>query len=466
MEHFIICLNKLYISFLQEYMLQDILWLCFDVLCLAIQSILHIFFICRLTEKAVRFSYFAIYFSILCVLEYTVGKTFVVPALVIIGQLFILCGVSHFVLKNRWSVSWIASIQAVYVSQLSFGIVNSLETILFPHLIGTPFLYILVLLAAAAAFFICAFCYFIVLKFLSLKETKKLPQAENAVLAMLLLPMLFFCTAELYILQTSYTQTICTDSLLAHSMTDVGKHIALLFLQILGLGGLLCTLYAYRRIRQGFQTQSALDSLSQASRSQQKYVAEAKLRYEQTKAFRHDIKNHLAVLNGLLAKENSEEARAYLQKLERISDSLSFPYQTGNPVVDILLGEKLSLATSDDIKTDISLILPKPCIIDDFDLCVIFANALDNAVDACRFADGDKAIRIVGKRQGDFYMLEFENTCPNTPLPSMGTGLSNIKTITEKYHGTMLTEKKGPQFSLNVLLNISLHPEHISNQKP
>lgn len=63
MEHFIICLNKLYISFLQEYMLQDILWLCFDVLCLAIQSILHIFFICRLTEKAVRFSYFAIYFQ-------------------------------------------------------------------------------------------------------------------------------------------------------------------------------------------------------------------------------------------------------------------------------------------------------------------------------------------------------------------------------------------------------------------
>ena len=115
---------------------------------------------------------------------------------------------------------------------------------------------------------------------------------------------------------------------------------------------------------------------------------------------------------------------------------------------------------------EVSLLLPRPCGIDDLDLCVIFANALDNAINVCRSIEGVKSIRISGERQGDFYMLAFENTCSDEPLPPAGTGLSNIKAITEKYCGAMLTEKSKQQFSLSVLLNTSLQPESISNQKP
>jgi len=37
----------------------------------------------------------------------------------------------------------------------------------------------------------------------------------------------------------------------------------------------------------------------------------------------------------------------------------------------------------------------------------------------------------------------------------MGTGFANIQSVAKKYHGAMLTEKKGQYFSLNVRLNIS-----------
>ncbi|MDE7218101.1 MAG: ATP-binding protein, partial [Oscillospiraceae bacterium] len=87
--------------------------------------------------------------------------------------------------------------------------------------------------------------------------------------------------------------------------------------------------------------------------------------------------------------------------------------------------------------------------------CVIFANALDNAINACRSGEGEQSIRISGQRQGDFYMLTFENTCGREPLPPAGTGLSNIRSAAEKYRGAVLTEKEGRQFSLHVLLNIS-----------
>ena len=62
-------------------------------------------------------------------------------------------------------------------------------------------------------------------------------------------------------------------------------------------------------------------------------------------------------------------------------------------------------------------------------------------------------------------MLAFENSCPAGPLPPAGTGLSNIRSVAEKYHGAVLTEQAEGRFSLNVLLDISLPPESISSQK-
>ena len=59
---------------------------------------------------------------------------------------------------------------------------------------------------------------------------------------------------------------------------------------------------------------------------------------------------------------------------------------------------------------------------------MIFANALDNAIAACRSAAGERSIRITGRQQGDFYLLAFENTCLEGPLPPAGTGLANRST--------------------------------------
>ena len=338
-------------------------------------------------------------------------------------------------------MSWLAAVLAFYVSQLSFGMINSVEAALFPRFIGSPLLYPLLLAAQVLFFALCTGCYYAVRKFLAWSE-------DAPYIGLLLFPGLFFFASELYILETAYS---FFDPIV--SLVEVGKHSTLLLLQVMGLAALLCTLYAYRHLCQGFQAQAELQSLTQAAQTQKIYIAEAQARYAQTKSFRHDVKNHLSVLDGLLKGGKLRESREYLKKLETVSEALSFPYQTGNPVVDILLGEKLGLAK--EIAAEVSLVLPQPCGIDSFDLCVLFANALDNAINACRAGTGAKAIRISGKQQGDFYMLTFENTCSGEPLPPAGTGLSNIKAVAEKYRGAMLTEKNGGQYYLRVLLNIS-----------
>ena len=413
-----------------------------DSLCLLVgHGVIHILFVSRLTGKKQKPLHFAVYILLLTVLQLVSVRLSLSGTLSIAVCVLELYAVSRFGMGNQPSVSWLAAVLACYISQLSFGIINSVEAALFPRFIGSPLLYLLLLAAQVLFFALCAGCCYAVLKLLARTE-------EAPYIGLLLFPGLFFFASELYILDTAYSFFAPIVSL-----EEVGKHSTLLLLQVMGLAALLCTLYAYRHLCQGFQAQAELQSLTQAAQAQKIYIAEAQARYEQTKSFRHDIKNHLSVLDGLLRSGKLEEGREYLKKLETVSESLSFPYQTGNPVVDILLGEKLGLAK--EIAAEVSLVLPKPCGIDDFDLCVLFANALDNAITACRANDGAKAIRISGKQQGDFYMLTFENTCSDEPVPPAGTGLSNIEAVAGKYHGAVLTEKNGGQFHLSVLLNFS-----------
>lgn len=86
---------------------------------------------------------------------------------------------------------------------------------------------------------------------------------------------------------------------------------------------------------------------------------------------------------------------------------------------------------------------------------MIVANAMDNALHACEAVCGEKWIHIRGVRQGNFYLLTFENSCIPGPIPPMGTGLSNIRAAAKKYGGTVQTEKTDTVYSLDVLMNIS-----------
>jgi sensor histidine kinase YesM len=94
--------------------------------------------------------------------------------------------------------------------------------------------------------------------------------------------------------------------------------------------------------------------------------------------------------------------------------------------------------------------IPSPCAIDNLDLCVIFSNAVDNAVKACeQIQSGDRYIRISGKQKGDLFLLEIENSCSDeySYQKGSGIGLSNIETVAEKYHGAVDTEMEETWFA-------------------
>ena len=256
----------------------DCFGLFLDALCLAGQGVMHISFAARLTGKERKIRYFASYGLILAVIQAVSVRLALHETLSIGAGVLALYAVSRFALGNQRPASWLAAVLAFYVSQLSFGIVNSLEAAAFPRFVGSPLLYPLLLAAQALFFALCVCCYRAVGKLLAWTEDSRTPR-----LGLLLFPGLFFFAAELYILRTAYHVAVPSASL-----EEVGRHATMLLLQIMGLAALLCTLYAYRQFCQGFQAQAALQSLTQAAQAQKVYITEAQLRYERTKSYFDD----------------------------------------------------------------------------------------------------------------------------------------------------------------------------------
>ncbi len=225
-------------------------------------------------------------------------------------------------------------------------------------------------------------------------------------------------------------------------------------------------MFSYKKLLENFHLHTKLSLLEQEEHSLNQYVAEAKNRYEKTKSFRHDIKNHLAVLKKLLQEGKTEQAVSYMGDMDEITEQLSFLCNTNNPAADILIENKLGMAKNMGIDVSCSLSLQYPCLIRDIDFAVILSNAMDNAVYACKSMDDDdeKYIHVDGKIQGDFILIEIENSCQNKGAFKKGTGLLNIQTVVEKYHGAVDIKAQNHSFLLSVLLIIPPHSESISQQ--
>lgn len=184
------------------------------------------------------------------------------------------------------------------------------------------------------------------------------------------------------------------------------------------------------------------------------YLEEAKKRNEQYRVFQHDINNHFLVLSGLIREKNYNGAEKYFNKLYEASDKVPIDIETGNPVIDILLNEKVNFARSNNIKVKQDVSIPKDCSIEDIDLCIILANALDNAIQACVKEKNDQPeILITVRKRHCFLIMEVTNTINSDNYTfEYGTGLKNMKHIVEKYEGTMEIETSENYFKLAVLL--------------
>lgn len=410
------------------------------------QILFGFYFFARLLHKKIR-CYIYIVFAV-CVMTviYVVSNAFVQFAVYIF--LLTICG--SVICHTDWKSSILYAALVVEIMQLSYGIVKSLLSVLYPllsafdqNMIGIIFMLsgdIMSLLLTGI------FCH-IVYQYFSSYET-----IERQYMFLILVPILMIFVMDEYINSFIYGMVVTDRS----GITVYINHYQMLLIQIFGMASLFCILYAYKKLSQNFRLSAKLSLLEQEEHSLYQYVDEAKTHYEKTKSFRHDIKNHIAVIKKLLQSGKHGQALEYLVDLEDMSEELSFPCSVNNPVVDILVGNKLGIAKGMGIDVCCSLLLPYPCGLRDIDLCIILSNALDNAIHACKnmSEEADKYIHLTGRVQGDFLFMEIENSFQGKEPLKKGIGLSNVKAVAEKYHGAMRIKTQGTVFTLNVLLII------------
>lgn len=425
----------------------DRLWDFFNIYFIGmVQILMGFYFLCRfLDRKVTRPCYFLFAIcslaAIQCIPSDGITDQLVYFLLLTLGGIF-LCR------ADKITVLLYAAL-TIEIMQLSYGIVHSLLNILYPLTAPFPhkFVGIAILIAGNAALLLAAFCYRIVSRYFLCDEALKKQHVF-----MVLTPILLIFLMGEYI------------SSIVYGTSSGVNHYQMLGIQLLGMASLFCILFAYKKLLENFRLSTELSLLEQEEHSLNQYVEEAKMRYERTRSFRHDIKNHMTVVKELVQNGKSKEALDYIGDMGEITEELSFPCSTNNPVADILIGNKLGIAESMGIDVSCSLLLPSPGLIRDIDIGIVLANALDNAIHACKQLPpgAERFIRVTGHRQNDFLLLEMENSFQGNRLPRKGTGLSNIKAVAEKYQGALSIKTDHSTFTLSILLIIPQQPEHIS----
>ena len=246
------------------------------------------------------------------------------------------------------------------------------------------------------------------------------------------------------------------------------------FLLVGGISALLLDLSILFLVLQGNQKryyeQKALEN---------EYYLQAELRYfqarqkdqEAVRRLRHDMKNHLFCIQDLLSRGEKRELAAYLEELNTRLSKNAGDISLGNEIADAICWEKARLAEEKGIRITADGKISSKAEILPTDICTIFANALDNALEYLENSGlANPWIHIGIQNQGNLLCLVFENpVADNIVLPvegkttknpqhHQGLGLSNIRQAAERYQGTLRTEVPPEQnskiFRLEVLLQV------------
>lgn len=108
--------------------------------------------------------------------------------------------------------------------------------------------------------------------------------------------------------------------------------------------------------------------------------------YIELRRMRHDMKNHLSGILGMVKAGKMEEAGAYIQGMldDGIGDGEKEVSRSGNIVVDSLVNHKYAIAIKNGIRFDVNVLIPSVLPFQEGHLVIIFGNLLENALDACR----------------------------------------------------------------------------------
>lgn len=180
--------------------------------------------------------------------------------------------------------------------------------------------------------------------------------------------------------------------------------------------------------------------------------------------FRHNYQNLQIGLLAQLKEGNIDEAIKFLNDCNSMVSASDVIFHTGNTVIDSLLFDKLSQVKDTNITLNFNGVFPENPM-NTADLCVVFGNLVDNAIEACLKLPEDhiKNIEIFLTPQQDYLFINFMNpvtekviiknntvTSTKDNKEDHGIGLYSVKKILKKYDGHLTMDCSNTTFTTRI----------------
>ena len=179
---------------------------------------------------------------------------------------------------------------------------------------------------------------------------------------------------------------------------------------------------------------------------EQVYSAQLDDKLNQLHSLRHDMKNHLIVIDGYASQHNDRKIHEYIHNISE-DLSLTNTVDSGSHIVSALIAEKENKAKSQNIRCEINISTPG-INIDDFSITTIIGNLFDNAIKAASECEPGW-IRFSLTQTGSYMNIVIENSCSgniienngeftstkNDKVLPHGIGIKNVRKVVSNLNG-------------------------------
>ncbi len=187
---------------------------------------------------------------------------------------------------------------------------------------------------------------------------------------------------------------------------------------------------------------------------------------QQTRRLRHDLRHILAVIGSMAEASDWEHLQKYITEVQNSTDLATPIKYCENNAVNAVLSYYVPQMKKDAITASIQLSLPDDLKISSSDLSILFANLVENAIEACRHQiHTERKITIQGSMHGDNTIaFTFTNTYSIQPKTDSrgvllsikhdgnGIGVESVRVIVKKYNGHMDIKAENNVFTVKILL--------------